>query len=253
MISIMNKKYFLLLLLLNQSVFSWSNYCCDTSIVNKDTTIACSTFNENNRLISIEQYFNGDLHGRCLDWYDNGTSKLIMVYKFGKLIDTVFSFYPDGSLKLRGAQNGISVSFSEAGDTLGVTKMCNGKPCGRSRAWYPDKRLKSINNYNESGQKHGLCENWREDGTRRDSTVFENGKYVEERQYYTNGNIRHFNKYKNGVFWESYAWSPNGKPLEIIHNGTGKGTNYSEDGKTRYLREFKDGKEISCSIIPTED
>lgn len=82
---------------------------------------------------------------------------------------------------------------------------------------------------------------------------FENGKYVEERQYYTNGNIRHFNKYKNGVFWESYAWSPNGKPLEIIHNGTGKGTNYSEDGKTRYLREFKDGKEISCSIIPTED
>lgn len=246
-----NISFLLFLFALYQSIES--KIKCDTSIIGIDTMVVCSIYRNDSSLSRLYYTKNNNLDGYTREWYNTGGLKSITKYENGTLVDTAYTFYLSGKIKSRIVNDGLSLNFGEAGDTLGVTKMCNGKPCGRSRAWYHDKRLKSINNYNESGQKHGLCENWREDGTRRDSTVFENGKYVEERQYYTNGNIRHFNKYKNGVFWESYAWSPNGKPLEIIHNGTGKGTNYSEDGKTRYLREFKDGKEISCSIIPTED
>lgn len=247
----MSKNLIILIMTLNIAAGS-SHIENDTLSKSPFIVVACSLWTSERVLLKAFKEKNGELDGVFTDYYNSGKMKSQRTYSNGCAVDSGYMYFENGKIESKSFsigcdKRGWELSFFVNGDTSIISTP------EKSIFFYSKNCLKSITYYNAIGQKHGLCENWREDGTRRDSTVFENGKYVEERQYYTNGNIRHFNKYKNGVFWESYAWSPNGKPLEIIHNGTGKGTNYSEDGKTRYLREFKDGKEISCSIIPTED
>ncbi|HEX3025164.1 MAG TPA: hypothetical protein VHP12_08130, partial [Chitinophagaceae bacterium] len=69
-----------------------------------------------------------------------------------------------------------------------------GKTIRDFNSWFSNGKKQSKHHYNESGQKHGLCETCREDGTRKDSTVYENGIIIETRQYYNNGLLRYWTK-----------------------------------------------------------
>ena len=229
----MTKMIYLFIVVLLLPRISLSRYTCDTTFQNNDTTVVCSTFNEDGQVISVESYKDGKLHGNRISWYANGQLKRISPYSNGKRIDTSFSYHSNGGLNIRGVQNGITIVLSESGDTLAITPMCDGKLCGISKGWYPDGLLKSITHYNSSGQKHGLSEEWREDGTRKDSIVYDNGDIIEVRRYFENGKL-HYHKYQKPVNRDINAvyYDPKCKKAGEIKNGTGVFIDYSPDGKS---------------------
>jgi antitoxin component YwqK of YwqJK toxin-antitoxin module len=84
----------------------------------------------NGSLEKIENYVNGTLHGRSLNFYDNKVSRENQ-YKDGKLDGASIRYYPDGKL----------ASFSQYKD---------GKRIGTGLTFLPDQRLMSLRN-NECG------------------------------------------------------------------------------------------------------
>jgi antitoxin component YwqK of YwqJK toxin-antitoxin module len=216
---------------------------CDTVFVRNDTIVKCSTFVETGKLISVNAFLNGKLHGMQIGWYSNGKLSSKANYSYGEITDTSLSYYQNGKMHILGVNNGYNVTLAENGDTLGISPMRDGKPYGISKTYYKKGKLKAVTSINDSGKNHGLCETWHEDGTRKDSTVYENGIPVESRHYFLDGKIRSFVKLVNYKITEACAWDPEGKQLETIKNGNGGGRNYSEDGKIVYWCEYKDGEE----------
>lgn len=239
-----------IILLLSLSQLAWGKYACDTTSMKGDTAVICSTFSKDGALVAVEAYKNGKLHGKRLSWYTNGQLKRISPYRNGEPVDTSYTYYADGSLHIRGVQDGITIVFTEAGDTLAITPMCHGNICGTTMGWYPDGRPKSIIRYNDSGKKHGLSEEWREDGTRKDSTVYENGDIIEFRDYYENGKLlthrtqKPVNKDINGVYYD-----PRGKKTGEIKNGNGVALIYSEDGKSARRVYFENDEVVKSEEV----
>ena len=80
----MTKMIYLFIVVLLLPRISLSRYTCDTTFQNNDTTVVCSTFNENGQVISVESYKDGKLHGNRISWYANGQLKRISPYSNGK-------------------------------------------------------------------------------------------------------------------------------------------------------------------------
>jgi len=208
-------------------------YVCDTLLVRNDTTVVCTTFHSSGQVTAINSYLNGKLHGTQKSWYKNGQIESMIVFRRGILADTSYAYYKSGALKQRTVQTGITISLYENGDTLTVTTVKNGRQIGRAKSLYPYGTLKSVTHFNDSGKKHGLSERWREDGTRKDSIVYDNGDVVEVRRYYDNGKLRYYKRQKavnrdiNAVYYD-----PHGKKCGEVKNGTGTYISYSDDGKS---------------------
>jgi len=164
--------------------------------------------------------------------------------------DSIVTTYQDGILSRKKTfwackDSGEYLYFSDHGDTLTQSLFRGKKTIGVFKEWYKNDKLKSRIHYNDSGQKHGLSETWREDGTRKDSTVFENGKFVVARQYFLDGKINTISKFKDGKFWEITSFSPEGDTVGFVTNGTGLDSGYAADGKSRYITKYRDGEFIS--------
>ena len=139
---------------------------CDTSIVLGIKTITC-----------VEAHCPQD--SIIMTWEDNILRQICRYKDCGSLSECVW--------------------LADSGDTLAINYSLNGRTFGLLREWYSNRRLKSNAHYNDSGQKHGPCETWREDGTRIDSIVYKNGDYEEIRKYYANGKIRYHANYSDLV------------------------------------------------------
>lgn len=215
---------------------SKSEYSCDTTIVRTDTIVACSTRTSDGFLLSVEYFKNGKRDGELLEWHRNGQIKYKEHFRNGCPLDTSYEYFSNGNVKritpYKGCeQHGLFVLLSKPGDTLAKGMTSNGKSVGAHYAWWENGNLKFKINYNDSGKKHGLSETWREDGTRKDSTVYVNGDIVEVCRYYNNGKLRYHKKQKpvnrniNAVYYD-----PQGKKCGEVKNGTGTYISYSDDG-----------------------
>jgi antitoxin component YwqK of YwqJK toxin-antitoxin module len=163
-------------------------FITDTAITGVDTTIKWQIISDSKAKVETYKTFNGKIDGIYTKWYKTGEKKSISYYHLDTL-DSGYIYFPSGKIKSVMRHTGLSISFCENGDTSSVGYRKNGKSFGLVRSYYPNRHSSSILNYDTLGQKHGLCETWREDGTRRDSTVYKNGQYVEARDYYANGKI----------------------------------------------------------------
>lgn len=241
-----------LLLVVTLQLFAYGQYECDTTFISSDTVIVCTMRHDDGVVVAREEYINGKPNGEQIEWYSNGEMRSISKYRNGNLIDTAYTFYPDGKMKTRIVQNGNSLTLAQNGDTLTISEVENGKPNGWAKSFFANSRKKEVTHFH-LGQKHGLSESWREDGTRKDSTVYDMGEIVEIREYYASGSIRYWAKYPEGrLKWANY-YTPEGKPSGKIRKGSGKCVLYSEDGQIRLFREYRDGKEvISRKLEPGE-
>jgi antitoxin component YwqK of YwqJK toxin-antitoxin module len=150
--------------------------------------------------------------------------------------------------------SGVFLYFSEKGDTLTRSYFVDDKTVGLLKQWHSNGRLKTIAHYDNEGRKHGLSQTWREDGTRKDSTVFKNDTIVETRQYFNSGMLRYWSKdCRDDYRRDAVFFAPDGTISGEITGGNGTYVLYAEDGKTRYFREYKDGKEISSRKLLMED
>jgi len=162
--------------------------------------------------------------------------------------DSTMDIFEDGLLRRKYfyyncRDSGMFLYFSEKGDTLTKSFFSGRKTIGLFRQWHLNKRPAAVIQYNDSGKKHGLCETWREDGTRSDSVVYNNGELVEERVYFADGKVRYHLVYGDKVnvrrVWYSgsidtldeltvanatfYSFK-NGKIISSIKNGKGLAT-----------------------------
>jgi antitoxin component YwqK of YwqJK toxin-antitoxin module len=213
---------------------------------------------------------SGKKHGLCETWREDGTRKDSVVYNNGTIVSARY-YFDNGKVrqyaaKCKDALTYEAVFYAPQGNITGEVKDGNGtyiiyaedgtipaEKIVKNGKVVSTRELYTVH-FNNQGKKHGLYKEWRRDGTIKDSVVYDNGIIIEARQYFFNGKIRDYTKYKNGLLWYSEAYSPTGEKLETIQNGAGIGTNYSEDGKLRYIREYRDGKEISSRLLkPGED
>ncbi|KMQ49590.1 hypothetical protein CHISP_3493 [Chitinispirillum alkaliphilum] len=144
-------------------------------------------------------------------------------------------------------------NLSADGDTMWV-RDTNIFGIKVQRSWHPNRQPKEIAHFNDKGQRHGLRETWREDGTRIDSTMYEDGNIIEIREYFYNGNIRQFMKDKEGKLYSAIFYDPKGKVTGRIEKGTGKSIGFSEDGKQRWLDVYENGRRVdSRELEPGEN
>ena len=238
----LNFKIITSILLFIITISNYAKVIRDTSISNFDTTVVCSVYAKAGFLRSVYTEKNGELNGKYKRWYENGTLKSISTYKNGKSIDTSFSYYESGKIESICPYNGVNIVLFENCDTSGIGYLKNGRHIGEYKSWWKKGTLKSITRYNSSGQKHGLSETWFENGNRKDSVVYDNGKIVEARYYFRNGKLRYTAKLKNGDIVKAVYFSPDGEKTGEIINGNGTVLIYDVDGLSPSEFKCKDGK-----------
>ena len=181
---------------------------------------------------------------RC---YDNGNKKKIIRYRNGKYDGLKEVWHKNGKKMseipyLNNKKNGIVKGWNEVGDLVSHYEFRNGIPVGFHKSYYSKNRPKEFTHYNDSGEKHGLCETWFENGNRKDSVVYNNGKIVEGRYYFRNGKLRYTAKLKNGDIVKAVYFSPDGEKTGEIINGNGTVLIYDVDGISPSEFKCKNGK-----------
>jgi len=241
---ILNSKYFLtiILLLVNSNVFA--KVIRDTIIVNFDTTVICSAYAKTGYLRDVYSKKSGKFHGKFTSWYKNGNIKSISTYKNGKSIDTSFSYYESGKIESISPYTGVNIVLFENGDTSGIGNLKKGKHIGEYKSWWKKGTPKNITRYSSSGEKHGLCESWFENGNRKDSVVYDNGVSVSSRYYYKTGKIRYTEKYRGDLIIQGVYYDPKGKIVSKVKNGNGVATIFDEDGSNQDKYNLKAGKRV---------
>lgn len=210
------------------TVPSWCLAKCgesDTLIHKQDTLVTRILCYESGEKRMLLPYLNGTLHGRLVSWHPTGDTAAIVTYSKGHL-------------------HGLRLGFSPKGDTVLFKEYVSGNPVGIHSEVFPSGADKSKVHYNSIGEKYGLSETWREDGTRIDSTLYDGGKIVESREYFLSGKPRYRAWYVDGKIDKGQFFSPTGKVCGTLKNGTGKVVIYGERGEKQFQVEYKDGKEV---------
>jgi antitoxin component YwqK of YwqJK toxin-antitoxin module len=184
-------------------------------------------------------------------------------------VESVITIYEDGVLQKKYVyysckDSGLFLFLSQDKDTLSKSFFIGNRTIGIAKYKYENGNNKSILNYNNIGKKHGLCESWREDGTRKDSTVYKDGNTIEAREYYLNGKPRYWEKYKgeeviaietfpdgstldnvhNPIIHGFYYDFKTGKILTKVINGNGKAIYFAEDGSNPDTCIIKNGARV---------
>jgi antitoxin component YwqK of YwqJK toxin-antitoxin module len=177
---------------------------------------------------------NGKYHGRYSAWSSGGA----------KLEE--FKYYEDEF-------DGEMKAWDTTGFLLSHRFYERGIPIGFHKDFFSEGRPRAFIHYNDFGEKHGLSEEWREDGTRKDSTVYDNGDIIEFREYYKNGKLlthrtqKPVNKDISGVYYD-----PNGKKTGEINNGNGVVVIYSEDGKSARRFYFENDEVVKHEEVDVQ-
>jgi len=202
----------------------WPNKCgdIDTLISSFDTIITKYECKKNGKKI-LSTKRNGYYDGLYVAWDKDGNIIERVKYYKNEFDDTIEAWDSTGFL--------ISKRYYE-----------KGVPIGYHKDYYSKNRPKEFTHYNDSGEKHGLCETWFENGNRKDSVVYNNGKIVEGRYYFRNGKLRYTAKLKNGDIVKAVYFSPDGEKTGEIINGNGTVLIYDVDGISPSEFKCKDGK-----------
>jgi len=198
------EKKIIVLIVLFCTANLYSEIIGDTIITKDGLIIHYKKYSSDKKLQREWSTLNGQPNGVETEWYPDGTKKTQNKYIKGVLVDSSYGYYSNGKIESivicnHDGSECRSIAFSENGDTLSLGFSKNHHAIGTFKSFYRNKQPFIIEHYNDSGKKHGLCETWREDGTRRDSVVYNNGEFVEERVYFANGNVRYHLVYGDKV------------------------------------------------------
>ena len=253
------KKNVLLLILILCNVTIEAKQVIDTLVNGNDTLLTFKNYNENGILTGVSRYKNWEAHEYQEEYYNDGSLKSKTKYDHNCPMGKFIEYHENQNVKLTYKYidceiHGVSLHLSSKGDTLGLNYYENGKPVGIHRSWHLNGKSQSITHFNNQGQRHGLRETWREDGTRIDSTRYENGRIVEIREYFYYGSIRQFMRDEDGALDSAAFYDPEGNITGKIINGTGKAIGYSEDGNKRWFDSYENGVRIdSRELKPGEN
>lgn len=172
------------------------------------------------------------------------SQKIIKTYHYPYTQKKIKEVY---TVNASGAMNGLYQLFESNGAKLIVANYKNGDYHGNLKEYLimcdPGKeKLKLDENY-VNGQKHGICKRW---GAEEHYVAkFDNGKLIEETEYYSTGKKKSFATLV-GICSE---WYPNGKKKEEFsvdtYNKHGKYTSWYENDQIKEDGNYEMGEKNS--------
>ena len=245
-----------LLIILQLSSAHYENI--DTVIVQDDTLLTFTRYDENDNTINIDRYKNWNRHGKQKEFYRSGQVKSSLNYKEGCPLDTLKEFFECGLLKyistfINCKLEGIAITYSENGDTLSIGEYINGKHVGIHKSWFENGQQRRVSHFDNYGNRHGLSETWRKDGTRRDSIMYHNGDMVELREYFSDGTVRHFLVDEDGLLETAVFYDPQGNVTGKVVNGNGTVISYSEDATIKRREVYEDGVRVFLERLEPDE
>jgi len=136
--------------------------------------------------------------------------------------------------------SGWQYQLYDTGDTALLASFYDGRECGASRYWYPNKRLKEIRQYS-NGRKTGEHKGWWENGQLKFIYHFSNDEYEGAvQEWYPNGQqYRSMHYHQGKEEGMQQIWRPNGT-LHANYDVV-DGRNYGLTGTMHCKNTFKDG------------
>jgi len=119
----------------------------------------CKCYDEKNRLICVEQYKNGVLHGKRVSYYPSGKKFNEVTFVEGKATGTSTNYFEDGTVStkidvVQGIPHGDNINFFPNGNKCVASKYVNGVPHGQRLHYLPDGQCFGVTDW-ENGQKVG--------------------------------------------------------------------------------------------------
>jgi antitoxin component YwqK of YwqJK toxin-antitoxin module len=241
--------------------------------VEKDKYIVRYYWDNGNKCWEYE-YQNGQLHGKCIDWYENGNKEWEREYQNGQKHGKCIRWFENGNKYWEvewqnGQLHGKDIRWDENGNKYWEEEYQNGQLHGKYIRWWRNGNKHWEEEY-QNGQLHGKCIreaytallaglthktgneiHW-EGENRNPITVepvdIEKSKYI-VRHYYKNGNKFWEDEYQNGqLHGKCIGWYENGNKWweQEYQNGQlhGKYIAWYENGNKRWEREWQKGKVI---------
>jgi len=128
--------------------------------VNEKKDSTWTFYNEQGKLLSIENYSIGTRNGKSIVYYPGG------------------SILEDSNFK-NDKRDGVHKEYYENKQLKSEANYVNGKLVGKNAFYYPNGMLSNIGYYNESGNKFGVWLSKDEEGKVTAREVYENGTLLE--------------------------------------------------------------------------
>ena len=166
-------------------------------------------FTKSGRLHDYVVYKNGLVHGPVMLWDSSGELTL----RGNELNDNRYGLYERW--------------FTKTNATMGY----NGNELRHLGPLPKNRRPRMVYHYNAKGQEDGEIKEWWPNGNLKLEAIAKNGQYIENTDYYPNGNPRVTNKTPydptgkraamDGILFEK-TYNPKGKAISEVKNGNGE-------------------------------
>ncbi len=163
-----------------------------------NTGRVCTLYPDKQKIKTFGTLIKGKLHGRYVEYYENGNPLVVLTYVKGKQNGPARKYYPDGKVEIKGYMKedipeGKFTFFYDNGNRQSIKNFKNGIYNGYYMEFYPNGAVKIKGNYTE-GYKNGVF-----------SFYDDEGKKVQEGNY--------LNGLRNGI-WKTF--DKNGKTVSSV-------------------------------------
>ena len=125
----------------------------------------CFYFTADGKLYKIANFLNNKLHGKYTEYYPNGKIKKTINYENNKKNGICKEYYECGALKSKtcyqdDAIHGIFEKYYTNGKLEYKAQFYENTLQGQTIKYWPNGNIRSIINYNDKGQRCGICEEY---------------------------------------------------------------------------------------------
>lgn len=189
-----------------------------------------NSWHENGKPSQKFTYKNGAPDGKFLEWNENGTLASESTFKDGHHTDGPCKHYGSKGELLRehsyrnGEYDGKYIDYFADGKIKLENFYKEGKLVGDSKEFYANGQLRILRQYDQQGNKEGLQEVYRENGTLISKEIYKQDKHISAERWYQNGQKASLKQYdengkKNG---KHQKWTENGQLISEEEYNHGK-------------------------------
>ena len=160
---------------------------------------------------------DGQFHGECLGWHQDGTIASREFFLEGKLSGLCRSWHKNGiklseRLWIDGLREKTHRQWHDNGNIHVYENFSKGLPEGKRLEWYPTGTLKAETHY-QKGLKHGPDKIWYDNGALKKQAEFSSGRQIDmEMHWYPDGKLKSRAFFLRGQLdGVKSAWQENGK------------------------------------------
>lgn len=230
---------------------------------------------ENGKIISKDNYKNGELNGKSVSYHSNGKLSKKCNYKNGELDGEWLEYYENGNLKeelmyKEGIPIGNYIVYHKNGNVAIKCNYDNGKLNGEYVKYYENNKIAVKCSY-KNGELDGEYISYYEDGSIKIKSNLKNGNFIDYISYYKNGNKKilfseqeyiegfkgFISYYENGNIETEERYDRNGEILKAIfimwENGNSKEHHFYYNTKEKFeelkANQLKNNKSMENSYF----